>query len=195
MSLDQAWAAAAALGNTGTTGRVEISLNQFAVTFMCDCAGRCKPATIDNHRCDLRRLILPTFGNIAVDMLGKADVTIWLDQLDISGRTKDCPTSVLSAMMRHVETLGLRQPGSNARQQNRSEIPLLTTPVQRRLVGLGMAPSHAQNASLIGRYAVFAKLRAEPFTGPVGRQSREALPLKNRRPKKAHLSRVGWTVF
>ena len=106
MSLDQARAAAVALGNTETTGRVEVSLHEFAATFMRDCAGRWKPATIDNHRRDLRRLILPTLGDIAVDKLGKADVTIWLDQLDISGRTKDRATSVLSSMMRHAETLG-----------------------------------------------------------------------------------------
>ena len=123
MSLDEARAAGAALGNTETTGQVEVSLNQFAATFMRDCAARWKPATVDNHHRDLRRLILPTLGDIAVDKFGKADVTIWLDQLDISGRTKDRATSVLSSMMRHAETLGLRPAGSNpcaGRRRHRS---------------------------------------------------------------------------
>ena len=123
MSLDQALSVVAALGSADTPSRVEVSLDQFAATFMRDCAGRWKPATIENHRRDLRRLILPTLGGIAVDKLSKADVTIWLDQLVISGRTKDRVTSVLSSMMRHAEALGLRPAGSNpcaGRRRHRS---------------------------------------------------------------------------
>jgi integrase len=104
-----------------------------------------KLATVDNHRRDLRRLILPTLGNIAVDKLGKADVTIWLDQLDISGRTKDRATSVLSSMMRHAETLGLRPAGSNpcaGRRRHRSTFSaryLAVRDLRRLVVALDQA--------------------------------------------------------
>ena len=145
MSLDQARAAAVALGNTETTGRVEVSLSRLAATFMRDCAGRWKPATIDNHRRDLRRLILPTLGDITVDKICKADVIIWLDQLDISGRTKDRVTSVLSSMMRHAETLGLGPTGSNpcaGRRRHRSTFSaryLAGRDLRRLALALGQA--------------------------------------------------------
>ena len=56
MSLGQARAATAVFGDTKATGRVEVSLVQFAATFMCGCASRWKPATVDELRRVLRRL-------------------------------------------------------------------------------------------------------------------------------------------
>ncbi|MEM8948917.1 MAG: tyrosine-type recombinase/integrase [Pseudomonadota bacterium] len=148
MSLDQARAAAELIALGGTPGPAKVALREFAATFMRDCAGRWKPNTIKGHNRCLDRLILPTLGELAVGQIGDADVTAWLDQLDVAGRSKDRATSVLSSMMRHAETLGLRPAGSNpcaGRRRHRSdfEARYLTARDYRRL---SLALDHANES-------------------------------------------------
>ena len=138
MSLDQARAAAELMALGGASGPARVALRSFAATFMRDCAGRWKPNTIEGHNRCLDRLILPTLGDLTVDQIGDSDVTAWLDQLDVAGRSKDRATSVLSSMMRHAEMLGLRPAGSNpcaGRRRHRSdfEARYLTSRDYRRL--------------------------------------------------------------
>ena len=138
MSLDQARAAAELMALSGASGSAKVALRRFAATFMRDCAGRWKPNTIEGHNRCLDRFILPTLGDLTVDQIGDDDVTAWLDQLDVAGRSKDRATSVLSSMMRHAEMLGLRPAGSNpcaGRRRHRSdfEARYLTSRDYRRL--------------------------------------------------------------
>ena len=124
MSLQQARAAAETVAVALSPGQSRVSLRQFAETFMRDCAGRWKAATIEGHHHSLNRLILPVLGNLAVDEISYANVTAWLDGLDVAGRSKDRATSVLSSLIRHAETLGLRPAGSNpcaGRRRHRSD--------------------------------------------------------------------------
>ena len=151
MSLDQARAAAELIGLGGKPDPAKVALREFAATFMRDCAGRWKPNTIEGHNRCLNRLILPSLGELAVGQIGHADVTAWLDRLDVAGRSKDRATSVLSSMMRHAETLGLRPAGSNpcaGRRRHRSdfEARYLTARDYRRL---GLALDHANESDLV----------------------------------------------
>lgn len=138
MNLDQARTAAELMALGGASGPAKVALRSFAATFMRDCSGRWKPSTIEGHRHCLDKLILPTLSALAIDEVGHANVTAWLDQLDIAGRSKDRATSVLSSMMRHAELLDLRPAGSNpcaGRRRHRSdfEARYLTSRDYRRL--------------------------------------------------------------
>ena len=138
MNLEQARTAAETVAVALSPGLTKVSLRQFAETFMRDCAGRWKVATIEGHRHSLNKLILPVLGKLAVDEISYADVTAWLDGLDVAGRSKDRATSVLSSLIRHAETLGLRPAGSNpcaGRRRHRSdfEARYLTARDYRRL--------------------------------------------------------------
>jgi len=148
MSLDQARAAAELIALGGAPSPAKVALRDFAATFMSDCAGRCQPNTIKGHRRCLDGLILPTLGELAVDEVNHADVTAWLDRLDVAGRSKDRATSVLSSMMRYAETMGLRPASSNpcaGRRRHRSdfEARYLTARDYRRL---GLALDQAAEA-------------------------------------------------
>jgi integrase len=148
MNLHQARAAAETVAVALSPGQAKVSLRQFAETFMRDCAGRWKAATIEGHRHSLNKLILPALGDLAVDEISYADVTAWLDGLDVAGRSKDRATSVLSSLIRHAETLGLRPAGSNpcaGRRPHRSdfEARYLTARDYRRLA---LALDHAAKA-------------------------------------------------
>jgi len=138
MSLGQARAAAELMALGGAYGSAKVALRRFAATFIRDCSGRWKPNTIEGHNRCLDRFILPTLGDLTVDQIGDADVTAWLDQLDVADRSKDRATSVLPSMMRHAEMLGLRPAGSNpcdGRRRHRSDFQAryLTSRDYRRL--------------------------------------------------------------
>lgn len=82
----------------------------FADQFLRDCAVRWRPATLRAHRTGLRTKLIPAFGDRRIDSIARSDVIAWFE-----GPNGGCnrSLSVLSSLMLHAETLGLRPEGSN----------------------------------------------------------------------------------
>lgn len=124
MRLDEARAAAEAVARSGVADKTTVTLQAFAATFLHDCAGRWKPSTLCGHRHDLNTHIIPILGAKPIHQVSHVDVSLWLEQMQVSGRSKDRALSVFSSMMRHAETLGLRPVDSNpcaGRRRHRSD--------------------------------------------------------------------------
>lgn len=87
-----------------------ITVAEFAAQFLRDCAGRWKPITRKHHAQNLRTNLLPVFGARPLVTLRRSDVLAWFN-----GRSgsQTRALSVLSSLMLHAETLGLRPEGSN----------------------------------------------------------------------------------
>lgn len=82
----------------------------FAETFQRDCAGRWKPATREQVGHLLRRHLLPSFGHRPINAVTRAEVVLWFESATASANW--C-LSLLSSLMIHAETLGLRPDNSN----------------------------------------------------------------------------------
>ena len=101
-------------GTGDTVAPVAPTMRTFGPVFLADCAGRWKPATRAAHADNMRRAILPAFGNRPVDAITARDVRNWFDDLSAT-RTglANRALAVLSSLMKHAEVLGLRPEGSN----------------------------------------------------------------------------------
>ena len=90
-----------------------ISIADFGARFLADLEPRWKPATRHSHGHACARDINPILGSTRVADLTREGVIAWRDCLTVSAGTINRSQAVLSGMMRHAETLGLRPPGSN----------------------------------------------------------------------------------
>ena len=99
---------------TGGAPAAMPTVRTFAPAFLADCAERWKPATRRSHAHGMKRHILPALGDRRVDALTAKDVRNWFDDLAVArAGTANRALAVLSAMMQHAETLGLRHEDSN----------------------------------------------------------------------------------
>ncbi len=89
------------------------TVRTFAPAFLADCAERWKPATRRAHADDVKRIILPAFGDRRVDAVTAKDVRNWFNDLSVTRATANRALAVLSSMMKHAEALGLRREDSN----------------------------------------------------------------------------------
>ena len=90
------------------------TMRAFTPAFLTDCAGRWKPATRAAHAHNMRRFILPAFGNRRVDAIMARDERNWFDELSITrAAAANRSLAVLSSLMKHAEDLGLRPEGSS----------------------------------------------------------------------------------
>ncbi len=85
----------------------------FVPTYIDDNAGRWRPNTVISHRHDLMRHAVPVLGPKPVDAITRADVLAWLDNLKVAAGSRNRALAVLSGLMLHAETVGLRPEGSN----------------------------------------------------------------------------------
>ena len=89
-------------------------LRVFGRAFLADCAHRWKPATRRSHAHNLQNLILPVFGSRRVDAITARDVRSWFADLAVTRpASANRALAVLSSLMKHAETLGLRPENSN----------------------------------------------------------------------------------
>lgn len=98
----------------GATAATAPMLRAFGRTFLDDCAHRWKPATRRSHAHNLQNLILPAFGSRRVDAITARDVRSWFADLAVTrAGSANRALAVLSSLMKHAETLGLRPENSN----------------------------------------------------------------------------------
>lgn len=149
-------------------------MRTFAPAFLADCGERWKPATRASHAQNLRGLVLPAFGTRRVDSLTPRDVRSWFDEQSATRpASANRALAVLSALMKHAETLGLRPEGSNPcrglrRRKSRFEARYLT---DDEFASLGRALDRIETVHPVA----VAALRFLLYTG--ARKS-EALGLK-----------------
>ena len=91
----------------------DMTLVRFYDIFRKECSNNWKPATFQNHCFYLRRHVLPVLGKHLLTDLASNEVRRWVDQLSLGSGSKNLALAALSALMRHAEIRGLRQPGSN----------------------------------------------------------------------------------
>ena len=97
----------------GTTMTVP-TVRTFAPAFLADCAERWKPATRKSYAFNVRRWILPAFGDRRVDAIGAKDVRGWFDGIAATHPgSSSWALASMSSLMKHAETLGLRPEDSN----------------------------------------------------------------------------------
>ncbi len=97
----------------GATAAVP-TVRAFAPTFLADCAERWKPATREGYAFNVRRWILPAFGNRPVDSIRAKDVRDWHDGIaTVRPGSANWVLAAMSSMMKHAEALGLRREDSN----------------------------------------------------------------------------------
>ena len=90
------------------------TIRAFGPAFLADCAERWKPATRRAHADGMSRFILPAFGDRRVDAVSAKDVRNWFDDLSVTrAGSANRALAVLSSLMKHAETLGLRPEDSN----------------------------------------------------------------------------------
>lgn len=95
---------------TGSNPRAAPTFDEFGRLFFKDCAGRWKPRTRTDHAALFTRVLHEAFGRQHIDTINRADVLSWFQ-----GPSGGCnrSLSVLSAIMQHAETLGLRAEDTN----------------------------------------------------------------------------------
>ena len=108
-------AARALLAGAGTSPDATAPLMRtFGPAFLADGRERWKPATRASHAHNMHGLILPAFGERRVDSIAPRDVRGWFDETAATRpASANRALAVLSSMMKHAETLGLRPEGSN----------------------------------------------------------------------------------
>ena len=108
-------AASALIAGVEATGDDPAPLMRiFGPVFLADCAERWKQATRTSHAYNMHGLILPAFGACRVDAITARDVRNWFDEHAAARpASANRALAVLSSLMKHAETLGLRPEGSN----------------------------------------------------------------------------------
>ncbi len=98
----------------GAAATTAPTLRAFGRAFLDDCAQRWKPATRRSHGYNLQNQILPAFGTRRVDAISARDVRSWFADLAVTRPSSaNRALAVLSSLMKHAETLGLRPENSN----------------------------------------------------------------------------------
>ena len=102
---------AAAPGAAATTAP---TLRAFGRVLLSDCAQRWKPATRRDHGYNLQNQILPRFGSRRVDAISARYIRSWFADLAVTRPSAVMRSlALLSSLMKHAETLGLRPEDSN----------------------------------------------------------------------------------
>ncbi|MYD22551.1 MAG: tyrosine-type recombinase/integrase [Holophagales bacterium] len=110
----QAARAIIAAAGAGNAPAAIPTVRTFAPAFLADCAERWKPATRRAHADGIRRHLMPIFGERRVNAVSARDVRNWFDDLSAArSGSANRALAVLSSMMKHAETLGLRREDSN----------------------------------------------------------------------------------
>ena len=105
--------ASAGLPKRQSQGRAIPTFAFYAEEFWRDYARHWKPATQATSRRYIDKELIPTFGEIAVDRIRRADVLRWRDDLVERQPVFNRVLPVLSVMMKYSEQLGYRGQGSN----------------------------------------------------------------------------------
>lgn len=84
--------------------------DQFAKQFLTDCSGRWKPNTQSAHAHIVKGVLHEAFGRKRIDTICRADIVSWFQTAKGSDNRA---LSVMSSIMRHAETLGLRGEDTN----------------------------------------------------------------------------------
>ena len=117
LTVDEARHAACALiadAEAGGASSTIPTVRAFGPAFLADCAERWKPATRAAYAFNVRRWILPAFGDRRVDAIGAKDVRGWFDGIAATHPgSASWALAAMSSLMKHAETLGLRPEDSN----------------------------------------------------------------------------------
>ena len=117
LTVEEARHAARALiadADAGSTPATVPTMRTFGPAFLADCAERWKPATRRAHADGMSQYILPAFGDRRVDAVSAKVVRNWFDDHSVTrAGSANRALAVLSSLMKHAETLGLRPEDSN----------------------------------------------------------------------------------
>lgn len=92
---------------------LDAGFSAFAQRYLRDCAGRWKPTTLKTQTHYVTRVLIPRFGRVRIDEIGRSDVLAWRQEMTCSEGTRNRAMAALSDLMRHAELVGLRKSGSN----------------------------------------------------------------------------------
>jgi integrase len=110
LTLDDARAAARRVREIDTPPDVTPTVTAFAETALRDCAGQWKPRTLVTHEWCVRRIAATSLGALPVNRVTRQHVANWLSE---HRRESARHLAVLSFVMGHAETKGLRAPATN----------------------------------------------------------------------------------
>jgi integrase len=102
-------------------------------TFWADYARHWKPSTQTRNLSLIRKELVPSFANIALDAFTRADVVRWRDGLNQRPCTFNRALPVLAVMLAYAEQLGHRRRGSNPCKR----MPRFKTKVHERYLSSG----------------------------------------------------------
>ena len=85
----------------------------YVAEFWRDYAPHWKLSTQKSNTSYIRRELVPTFGDLALDTIGRADVLRWRDDLAGRGGAFNRTLPILAVMLGYAEQLGYRRKGSN----------------------------------------------------------------------------------
>jgi integrase len=89
-------------------------LDDYVEEFWTDCARHWKESTQARNQSALRLEVLPRFGKMRLDLIGRAEIARWRDDCANGREAKyNRAVPVLSAMLKYAEQLGYIRKGSN----------------------------------------------------------------------------------
>jgi integrase len=89
-------------------------LSDYADEFWTDYSSHWKPSTQKRNQSALKLDILPVFGSMRLDLIGRAEITRWRDSYANGRESKyNRAVPVLGAMFKYAEQLGYTRKGSN----------------------------------------------------------------------------------
>ncbi len=105
----------AALDGLPTRPKIKAAplLRDYVAEFWRDYAPHWKPSTQKSNLAYIRRELDPTFGDLALDTIVRADVLRWRDDMAERGGAFNRALPVLAVMLGYAEQLGYRRKGSN----------------------------------------------------------------------------------
>jgi len=117
------------------------TFSQVADELLVSVARRWKPVTTAGAEADLRRRLLPFFGEIAIASIVRADINRWRDSFALRGGSFNSTLPILSALMQEAEAFGYRPHGSNpcrgvARYKRKKMERFLSVVEYRRLAAI-----------------------------------------------------------
>lgn len=85
----------------------------YAEEFWLDYSPHWKPSTRRSPRYRIDKQLVPRFGELPVDMIERADINRWRDNMADKGGSFNRSIPIMSVMMQYAEKLGYRAKGSN----------------------------------------------------------------------------------
>jgi len=98
---------------TRPTGKAAPLFRDYVAEFWRDYAPHWKPSAQKSNLAYTRRELVPTFGDLALDTIVRADVLRWRDDMAERGGAFNRALPVLAVMLGYAEQLGYRRKGSN----------------------------------------------------------------------------------